>query len=230
MVITNLKKFESVCKEMTPFCKRNVKKENARYIDNTFLVDKNLMCATNSKILAVRNMSDCIINEECFAFPIYIKPTKVVTSDGDRLIIENKKEKWFSNEKKFKNYLDWKKVIPTTKPTALQEYDFSDYNFSITKNNDNYPKVTFSKTKEVIFEYKDFYDTVATFGNFAVNDDIFENNYNNDMETVSFPLEQFEWILKISKKFILEQFESSAYSPRVFTTKDYKFIVSPMVV
>lgn len=228
MIITNLRKFEEVCINMKVFCKKEKDEVVDKIFNNVFFMENNLMCATNGKIMAVRNMSDCVINSEKFAFPINTKPKKVVNSDGENFIIENLKEDWFSKDKIQDLKLNWKKLIPTSTPTAFQEYDFTFYNFKITKQENKHPKVTFINN-DVIFEYKDFYDTVATFSDFTVSDYMFECNYNNNIETVSFPMEQIEWILRISKTFILQQFESDVFSPRVFTTKDYKFIVSPMV-
>ena len=115
MIITNLKIFNKVCSEMQKYCK--VKKGiKERLYHNVFFMDKNKMCAINCNFMVVRNMSDCVINDETFAFPCNIKPTKFVTKDGDKFVIENKKEEFFTNDKKEVVHLNWKKIIPTDKP------------------------------------------------------------------------------------------------------------------
>ena len=107
MIITNKKTFEKVCKYMEKFCKPE--DNNDRIYYNTFFIEDNLMCATNGVIMAIRNMSDCVINDEKFAFPCNIKPKKVVTTDGDKFIIESKKEEYFNKEKMLNiNGFNWK--------------------------------------------------------------------------------------------------------------------------
>lgn len=230
MIITNLKTFNKVCNEMKNFCKPY---DDYKPFCNMFFVDKNLMCSTNGKIMAVRNVSDCVINVESFGFPFNTKPIKIVTSDGDKLIIENKKEEWFNNKKKeYLKDFNWKRVLPydlngnKLKPSAEKEYDFSDYIFNIKL--EKYSKVIF-KGDDVIFQYEDYYDTIATYGDVIVSkeNNILNNEVNDKIKKVMFPMNQIMDILKIDKHFILRQFDK--YKHNMIVTKNYMFVLNECI-
>lgn len=230
MIITNIKIFNKVCNEMKRFCKS----DDDKPYNNMFFVDKNLMCSTNGKIMAVRNVSDCVLNMESFGFPFNTKPIKIVTSNGDKLIIENRKEEWFNNKKKeYLKDFNWKRILPydlngnKLKPSAEKEYDFSDYDIFNIKS-EKYSKVIF-KCNDIIFRYEDYYDTVATYGDVVVSkeNNILNNDTNDEIKEVMFPMNQIMNILKIDKHFILRQFDK--YKPNVIVTKDYMFVLNECV-
>lgn len=228
MIITNAKIFNSVCHQMEKYCRMKKDDKYEKLYHNVFFMDNNLMCSTNGYFLAVRNMSDCVINNEKFAFPCNIKPKRIISNDGDKLIIENKKDDYFDETKKNANDFNWKKVIPTYKPKVIKEYDFSDYKFKLQP----YPSsmTTFKSNGDVIFEYKDYSEVIATYGDvMKTNDDFFDNIDNKLITTVTFPMQQIYWILNESPKFIYHEFErESIIQPSVFITKNYKFIIMPM--
>lgn len=229
MVITDIKRFNNVCKIMEKFCRLN-KGDEERIYHNVFFIDKNLMASTDGKFLAISDMSGCVINTEKFAFPCNIKPTKVVTLRGDMMVIENKKDAYFNNDKKEMCDLNWKRVIPTLSPKVEKIYDFSDYNFTLSY--DEHSVVTFYENGEVEFKYNDFSDVVATYEDVQVSENsMFEDEYKDKSITkVSFPMFNIMNILKLSKRFIYREFDDDgySYSPRVFIIKDYKFIVLPL--
>lgn len=228
MIITNLKVFNKVCTEMQKYCKQE-KGESERLFHNVFFMDKNKMCVTNGHFMVVRNMSDCVINDETFAFPCNVKPVKTVTSDGEKLIIENKKEKFFDKNKKEITFFNWKKGIPTDKPIVTKEYDFSDYEptkISLEKES----TVTFCENNDVIFDYKDYNETQAIYSDVVKTYDMFDNINTNKITTTKFPMNQIYYILKHSKNFIYEEYPISYRAvPRIFKIKDYDFIIMPIL-
>ena len=233
MIITNLKQFNSVCKEMQKFCKHDKRLDgykNEMIYHNVFFMDKNQMCATNGKFMAIRNMSDCVINDEIFAFPCNIKPTKYVTSEGEKFIIESKKEDYFSNDKKEVSNFNWKRVIPTNKPRVTKEYNFSDYN-PIKIPLEKYSEVKFCSNGDVEFDYKDYYQTIAVYSDVQITkDDFFDSVDDTEIKEVSFPMYQIYWILNNNKNFIYNEYEEiDGYNPpREFLTSEYKFLLMGM--
>ena len=230
MIITNSNVFNKVCSEMQNFCKHNEKLDgykNERLFHNVFFMDKNLMCATNGRFMAIRNMSDCVINEEIFAFPCNIKPTKFVTSDGEQLIIESRKEDYFSNDKKEVINFNWKIVVPTAEPTVIKEYDFSDYKPTLIPL-EKYSEVKFCDNGDVVFNYNDYYETVVTYSDVVKEDDFFEDCNDKKIKSVLFPMYQIYWILNKSKNFVYQEFDIDGWKPRVFLTSEYKFIANHM--
>lgn len=227
MIITNIKVFNNACKVMEKFCKLS-KGDKEKLFHNVFFMDKNLMCSTNGKFLAIRNMSDCVINTETFAFPCNLKPIKFVTMDGEKLIIESRREDYFSNDKKEVMDFNWKRVVPTN-PKIEKIYDFSDHNFTLPY--DDKSVVIFHENGEVEFKYNDNLDIIATYGDVQSDKDSMFEVENKNIAKVSFPMTNIMNILKLSKKFIYQEFDGDnehSYSARVFIIKDYKFIVMPM--
>ena len=187
------------------------------------------MCSTNGKILVVRNMSDCVINNETFAFPCNTKPIKTATLDGEKFIIESHKKDYFSNDEKEVSSFDWRKVIPTDKPTIEKEYDFSDYSFHIPL--EKHSKVTFCSNGEVEFIYDDTLDTIATYSDVVVSnkDSMFDTDKDDKPITeCSFPMWQIINMFKDNKNFIYQQFSDERIGTRVFLTKSCKYILMPL--
>ena len=230
MIITNLKQFNSVCKEMQKFCKKPKDVKVEQIYHNVFFMNKNEMCATNGKFMAIRNMSDCIINNEMFVFPCNIKPTKYVTSDGEKFIIESKRDDYFNDEKKVVTNFDWKSVVPINKPKITKEYNFSDYN--PTKISlERYSEVKFCSNGDVIFDYQDYYETVGIYSDVQITkDDFFDLIDNMEIKEVCFPMYQIYWILNNNKNFIYNEYEEiDGYNPpREFLTSEYKFLLNGM--
>ena len=231
MIITNLKQFNSVCKEMQKFCKHDEHLDGyntEKLFHNVFFMDKNLMCATNGKFMAIRNMSDCVINDESFAFPCNIKPTKYVTTNGERFIIESKRDDYFSNDKKKVMNFNWKKVIPTNKPKVIKEYDFSDYKPTKIPL-EKYSEVVFCNNGDIIFDYKDYCETVATYSDVQINkDDFFDSIDDTKINTMKFPMHQIYWILNNNKNFIYCEYdEIDGYNPpKKIITDKYEFLLN----
>ena len=230
MIITNLKQFNSVCNEMKKFCKKPKEIKVEQIYHNVFFINKNEMCATNGKFMAIRNMSDCVINNEIFAFPCNIKPTKYVTSDGEKFIIESKRDDYFNNEKKAVVNFNWKSVVPTNKPKVIKEYNFSDYNptkISLEK----YSEIKFCSNGDVIFDYQDYCGTVGIYSDVQITkDDFFDSIDNMEIKEVCFPMYQIYWILNNNKNFIYNEYEEiDGYNPpREFLTSEYKFLLNGM--
>lgn len=222
MIITNLKVFEDVCSRMRRICKSS---KNEYFYDNVLFMNKNLMCATDCKIIVIRNMSDCVINDEVFAFPIDVRYTKIATSDGEKIIIENRKEEWFSKEKKETcDYFNWKQFIPTEKPSVLKEYDFSKYEFRIPYEKNSV--VTFHDDNSVTFDYMDYNETIGTYYDVVKNNDMFEDTkFYKKSKTARFYMKYIYFILKISKMFMYEEYEN--LEEVSFKTKNYQFIMMP---
>ena len=233
MIITNLKQFNSVCKEMQKFCKHDERLDgykNEMMYHNVFFMDKNQMCATNGKFMAIRNMSDCVINDEIFAFPCNIKPTKYVTSEGEKFIIKSKREDYFSNDKKEVLNFNWERVIPTNKPRVIKEYNFSDYN-PIKIALEKYSEVKFCSNGDVEFDYNDYYQTIAVYSDVQITkDDFFDSVDNTEIKEVNFPMYQIYWILNNNKNFIYKEYDEidDYHPPRVFMTTEYKFLLMSM--
>jgi hypothetical protein len=231
MIITNLKKFEEICRDMKKFCKLalrygQIEQKPYHYV---FFMDKNFMCATNGNFMAIRNIADCIINDETFAFPCTVKPTKVVTSDGEKFIIENKKEDYFSKDKREVVNFDWKRVIPTDKPRVTKEYDFSAYNPNEIQS-EKYSTVTFCDNGDVVFYYDDYCETIGVYSDVQIiKDDFFDSVDDTCITTLSYPMYQINWILNDNKKFIYEEYCKNGNYVGVFNTNNYKFVVAPMM-
>jgi hypothetical protein len=230
MVIVNKKKWDDVCKYLRPFCKIAYG-ANKNEVNNLFLIEKDLMCATNKKVMAYTDVGNCVINDDKFAFPCEYRPIKVATLKGDSLVIESNDIKFTNDDKKYLDGFDWKRIIPTNRPSAIREYDFSEYNVKSIKYG-KYAKVIFCKNGEVVFEYKDECDTIGTFGEVMIDEeDMFGDNPSyGDLETVSFPMTYIMDILRINKRFKLYQYGIDETSARRIKTNGYNFLIMPLIV
>lgn len=233
MVITNLKKFESACKSMQKIC--DGKKAPCKRIwHDVFFMEGNKMTAIEGGYLVTRGMSDCVINDETFCFPCNVKPKRVVVDKiGDTLIIENKKEEFFDDDKKSVVDFNWKKIIPNKKIVKEQEYDFSDYKFTLKPNPKS--RVRFNSDGSVEFRYNDDVELIGTYEDVVVKkDDFFEAKEPVELETVEFPMEQIYILFKFGNShLIIQEYEGTDADwriPRKIIMNGYEALLMPCTI
>ena len=139
------------------------------------------------------------------------------TDIHNKLVIDGKKIDCEQFETKF-----YKRVIPTENPKAELTLDFSEYgNLNI-----GYEKLAFveiSKNK-IVFDYQDEVETICTVEDcFSTN--LLDNDFGN-FQTVNFSMWQIFEIMKISKKFKIQQFNQIDRIHKIIDG-DYEFLIMP---
>lgn len=222
MKITNPKKFEKIVKTLARFDKWDKKHpEKKKPYNNVIYYSDNKLYATEGHVMAMIDISDCVnscSNDTDCVFPSNVIAKKTLETDiHNKLVIDGKKIDCEQFETKF-----YKRVIPTENPKAELTLDFSEYgNLNI-----GYEKLAFveiSKNK-IVFDYQDEVETICTVEDcFSTN--LLDNDFGN-FQTVNFSMWQIFEIMKISKKFKIQQFNQIDRIHKIIDG-DYEFLIMP---
>lgn len=223
MKICNPEKFNKIVKTLANFCKLKRTDGNKRPFHEIIYYSENKLYSTEGHVMAMIDISDCtsIINyEPDFVFPSNTITKKNIGLDAEnKLIVDNKKVDCEQFETKF-----YKKILPKQKPKAELTLDFSSYgNLNIGFHKAlAYVKISNNK---VILDYQDEVDTICTIEDcFSSSSNLLDDDYG-DFQTVKFLMEQFFWIMKISKKFKIQQWEIDGMHKII--AGDYEFLIMP---
>jgi hypothetical protein len=211
MIILNADKFKKVCKVMLKFCKS--RGESERRYHNRIYIDKNVMTATNGKIMIIKDVSNCVSNNDRFSFPADVDVRKSIEFNDEKIIIDGEERPYSQYDFKYENAIPMGAYVEKV-------IDFSKYP-TIRIPASNGGEVTFTND-EVIFTYNDDVETIASYG------DIYETNLltdENEITEFKIPMKQFYAILAISKKLVLREYLTK--KPREFVADDYRIIVMP---
>ena len=225
MKITNVKKFNKTVKTLANFCKPKNKKDlsNIKIFHDVIFYSDRKLYASEGHIMGTIDISDCVSNTDVndFAFPSNTVVNNSIELDIDRKLIIDGKQIDF----KQLNWFFYKRILPTKKPISQMTFDFSEYkDLNVGYDKKKSPHVTFSKN-EVIFDYKDESETICTIED-CFSTDILNDDFG-DFMTVKFPMEQIFRIMKISKKFTIQQFQVDCKAMERIIAGDYEFLIMP---
>ena len=212
MIILNADKFKKVCKVMLKFCKKS-RGESKRIIHNRIYMNNNVMTATNGKIMIIKDVSDCVSNNDRFSFPANVDVRKSIEFNDEKIIIDGRESVYSQDD------FSYERVIPEG---IYKERQINFLKYPIIRiPASNGGEVTFTND-EVIFTYNDDVETIASYG------DVYETNLltdKNEITEFKIPMKQFYNILAISRNLILREY--SPDKPREFIADDYRIIVMP---
>lgn len=224
MIITNSKKFNEIVRTLAKFNKWDKKHlEKKRPYNDIIYYSENKLYMTEGHIMVIINVLDCVdssSNDTDFVFPSNTIAKKSIETDIDnKLVIDGKLVDCKQFETKF-----YKRIIPTEKPIAELTLDFSTYGNLNIGYNEKLAFVEFNNDK-VVFDYQDEAETLCTvedcFSSNLLDDDF------GDFLTVRFPMWQIFEIMKLSKNFKIQQFNSNENSMRKIIAGDYEFLIMP---
>ena len=222
MKITNPEKFNKTVRTLARFDKWN-KKHQKRLYNGVIYYSENKLYVTEGHIMAIIDISDCVnscSNDTDCVFPSNVIAKKTLEMDiHNKLVIDGKKIDCEQFEAKF-----YKRVIPTEKPIAELTLDFSVYgNLANVGYNKGLAFVEFNNN-EVVFDYQDEVDTICTIEYcFSSSSNLLDDDYG-DFQTVNFSMWQIFEIMKISKKFKIQQFNQIDGLHKIIAG-DYEFLI-----
>lgn len=226
MIITNPKKFEKIIKTLRKFNRRNGKAFGVkRPYHEVVYHSGNRLYATEGYIMAIIDVSDCvsIIDVDSdFVFPSDVMPKKSIEIGADgRLAVDGEPV----DCEQFDTDSYYKRIVPTQNPTAEREYDFSAYAYkSLDIGYDKKSaEIEFSKGS-AFFRYCDECETTCIVED-CFSDDLLNGDYG-DFQTVRFSMPWIFEIMKISKKFKIQQFEKIDGLHKIIAG-DYEFLIMP---
>ena len=136
----------------------------------------------------------------------------------NKLIVDGERIDFKQFETKF-----YKRIIPTQNPNAELEFDFSAYKSLDIGYDRKSAEIEFSK-ENAFFKYCDDCETTR------VIDDCFSKELLNDdygdFQEVRFPMWEIFEIMKISKKFKIQQFGKIDAMHKIIAD-DYEFLIMP---
>lgn len=223
MIITNSKKFKKIIKILRKFNKWDKKVFNKKKpFHEIIYYSENKLYSTEGHILAIIDISDCvsIIDVDSdFVFPNDVMPKKSIEIDIDnKLIVDGERIDFKQFETKF-----YKRIIPTQNPNAELEFDFSAYKSLDIGYDRKSAEIEFSK-ENAFFKYCDDCETTRVIDD-CFSKELLNDNYG-DFQEVRFPMWEIFEIMKISKKFKIQQFGKIDAMHKIIAD-DYEFLIMP---